>query len=331
MPGKYGSPSAFFFVDGYNLISAKLQSLRYKLMALTEKTDGIGDTWEEHTPTGKKRAEVAQEGAFFDTSANNIHDALSGKLPANPQAAVRIVSMGFAGDVIGMPMVGFEGAFTTEYEVLAQLDELQKANAAYVVTGALQDGVVLHTLAQETAASGNTEGTSSDHTTEAGQRTVPITSSSVANPSVITTPVPHGLTTGDSVLISGHSGSTPSINAEHDVTVVTATTFTIPVNVTVGGTGGTFVVGKTADGGAAFLQVTQLTLGGYTDVTVTIRDSADDAVYGDLVAFTNFTTSPTAERKTVAGTIERYLAQSFAFNGAGSSQSVTYHAGFARD
>jgi hypothetical protein len=67
----------------------------------------------------------------------------------------------------------------------------------------------------------------------------PVVSSSVANPSVITTQVPHGLTTGQNATIAGHTGSTPSINASHVVTVLSPTTFSIPVNVTVAGAGGT--------------------------------------------------------------------------------------------
>lgn len=67
-----------------------------------------------------------------------------------------------------------------------------------------------------------------------------ITSSSVANPTVITTSAPHNLTSGDSTTIAGHTGSTPTINGVQTVTVTGASTFTIPVNVSVGGTGGTF-------------------------------------------------------------------------------------------
>lgn len=67
---------------------------------------------------------------------------------------------------------------------------------------------------------------------------VVITSSSVANPSNILTAAAHGLATGEEVNISGHSGSTPDINGTHVATVVDGTNFTIPVNVTVGGTGG---------------------------------------------------------------------------------------------
>jgi putative tail protein len=68
---------------------------------------------------------------------------------------------------------------------------------------------------------------------------VNITSSSVANPSVITTATPHGWITGTLVRIAGHTGSTPAINNDYTITVTGASTFTIPVNVTVGGTGGT--------------------------------------------------------------------------------------------
>lgn len=68
---------------------------------------------------------------------------------------------------------------------------------------------------------------------------IAITSSSVANPTVITTTTPHMFATGDSVRIQGHSGSTPSLNADWVITVTGASTFTIPEIVTVGGTGGT--------------------------------------------------------------------------------------------
>ncbi|MDP2675702.1 MAG: hypothetical protein Q8Q00_12495 [Dehalococcoidia bacterium] len=66
-----------------------------------------------------------------------------------------------------------------------------------------------------------------------------IVSSSVANPTTITTATPHGLATGDLVSIVGHAGSTPAINDVGIVTVTGANTFTIPVDVTGAGAGGT--------------------------------------------------------------------------------------------
>lgn len=67
-----------------------------------------------------------------------------------------------------------------------------------------------------------------------------ITSSSIATATVITTALPHGLASADEVAIVGHTGSTPSINGRHLVTVIAANTFSIPVAVTVAGTGGGF-------------------------------------------------------------------------------------------
>jgi hypothetical protein len=63
-----------------------------------------------------------------------------------------------------------------------------------------------------------------------------VTAVSVANPSQITTNAAHNLATGDTVVITNTS-CTPDINAEHIITFVDSTNFTIPVNVTVVTTG----------------------------------------------------------------------------------------------
>jgi hypothetical protein len=65
-----------------------------------------------------------------------------------------------------------------------------------------------------------------------------ISSISIASPTVITTSRPHGRVSGDVVFIYG-SDSTPSINGARTVTVLSETTFSIPVAVTVAGTVGT--------------------------------------------------------------------------------------------
>jgi len=68
---------------------------------------------------------------------------------------------------------------------------------------------------------------------------IPITSSSVANPTTITTTRRHSLKTGDKIKIQNHSGGSPDINGEHTVLAApTPTTFQIDVNVTQAGTGG---------------------------------------------------------------------------------------------
>jgi len=68
-----------------------------------------------------------------------------------------------------------------------------------------------------------------------------IDSSRVGNPTTIKLIGAHRLTNPSTFLvrIAGHAGSTPSLNGEHSATVTGTTTFTVPVDVTVAGTGGT--------------------------------------------------------------------------------------------
>jgi len=140
---------------------------------------------------------------------------------------------------------------------------------------------------------------------------VTITSSSVANPTVITTAAAHGLTTGDIIVIAGHSGSTPDINGIWTVTVLTSVTFTIPVEVTTGGTGGTSTLISTRYGLSAYLQVFAFT---GPSVTVTFKESSDDGVtdaYAAVTggAFTAVTSAPGQEFIETSRTlvVERWL------------------------
>ena len=88
--------------------------------------------------------------------------------------------------------------------------------------------------------------------------------------------------------------------------------------------------GESTDGGIGVLQVTALALGGYDNVVVKVRHSTDDIAFSDLITFTAVTTANASEGIEVTGTINRYLASSYAFTGAGSGQSVTFMVGFAR-
>ena len=77
-----------------------------------------------------------------------------------------------------------------------------------------------------------------------------ITSTSIANPSLVTTPAVHGLTTGDTVTISGVTGN-DAINGTFVVTVLSTTTFTLDGQTGGAGatTGGTLTLGNnTAQG-----------------------------------------------------------------------------------
>ena len=56
---------------------------------------------------------------------------------------------------------------------------------------------------------------------------------------------------------------------------------------------------STANGGAGYVQLTALTLGGYTSLQLKVRHSADDVTYADLVTFAVLTAAPASERLTV--------------------------------
>jgi hypothetical protein len=320
---KYGSASiAVFLVDGYNVLASALQGLSWKWTALTERVDGLGDTWQKNSPVGVSKVELTQKGAFFDDTTNSIHDAFKASTDV-----LRVVCWAIAGNTIGKAFAACQGAYGATYEVLGQLGKLTKANVIYTVSGQIDRGVILQNSTAKTIDwNTKTDGASVDFTLDTSQRVIPITSNTQASPTVVTTTVPHGLTTGQVILIAGNTGSNAAINGERTVTVVSTTTFSIPVNCTVaGGTGGTIVLSSTVNGGVGYQAISAFS--GFTGFLGTIRHSADDAIYADLIAFTNVTSGPTAERKTVAGTVNRYLS----FNGdVTGSGSITPFVGFTR-
>ena len=82
---------------------------------------------------------------------------------------------------------------------------------------------------------------------------------------------------------------------------------------------------SSASGGEGFLQCTACS--GFSAFVGKIRHSADDSTYADLITFTDNVTDPFAERKTVSGTVNRYLAFDGNVTGTGS---ITVFAGFSR-
>ena len=326
MPGKYGSSSAVFLMDGYNLLAAHVKSLSFKVESITEQTDGLGDAFEAHTPVGKIRALLTQAGGFWSTAAAGIHAMMAAGTPGTPQTAVRVTCLGYMGQAVGAHFVGLQGVHETAYEVLAEDSKLTKANVTHLVSGAVNRGQIVQPLAMKTADwNTKTLGTVVDYTTDVSQVPVAITSNSLANPSVVTCPVPHGLTSNDIVLISGVSTSNPTINGERIVTVITTLTFSVPVNVTTPGTGGSFVRANSSGGAVGYQQITALT--GFTGFIGKLRDSADDTTYADLVTFANVTASPSAERVVVAGVIDRFVSFDGNVTGIGS---IDAFAGLAR-
>lgn len=244
---KYGSADvAFFLIGGYDLLGYQTD-LNVKKEKLTEETHVLGGAWTKCDLTKLQQAEISQKG-FYDDIVNGNNDALL----ANVGTAL-VLCLGVEGNTIGRSFVGFSGALENDYNRIMSRGAFHKAEAMHKGTGIVEEGVILHTHATETAATGNTE----------------------------TTPHDNGA--------------------------------------------------LSANGGSGYLELTALTLGGYTDVVFKVRHSADNITYADLIIFLNMSYSPRAERKTVAGTVNRYTASSYAFTGAGTGQSVKFMAGFHRN
>jgi hypothetical protein len=324
---KHGSQDiAFFLVDGRNVLGV-LTSVNDAVEATTEETSPLGPdgAWQSNRPVGTKKAELSQDG-FFDDAVGSIHDTLN-----EQQGVSRVVCYGVEGNAVNSGFTGYAGGYFSKYSRLSQRNQLHKANASYAIAGAVEDAVILHPYGARTADD-DTEATPADRAADPLAKTTAIVSSSVANPSIITTARPHGLTTGDQVVIAGHASVVPDINSEYTATVIDATHFSIPVNVTDGGAGGTVRRAWTKNGGAGYLQVDALTLGGHDNLTVKIRHSADGLAWADLATFTVVAAAPVAERIVVAAgtTVQRHLAVSWAFTGAGADPSATFLVGFAR-
>lgn len=87
-----------------------------------------------------------------------------------------------------------------------------------------------------------------------------VITSSASGTAIFTTAVNHLLSTGISVTITGHTGSTPSLNGIFDVVVISVNSFSLKHRVTkqaivstVGGTGGVVSANLTAWEGVAFV------------------------------------------------------------------------------
>jgi len=315
----YGPSSAFIIVGGRNISGDSFQ-LSETVESIVEEVHGLGDTFEEQTPVGLARITLEASGGLYDNRTGGLNEALQGMGQTQ-----QLVTYGFAGTAVGKDSVILDGIYASIWKRIAERGGLTKAHAEYSVNAVYYTAQILHGINAETSDPGNTEATSVDHALQGP--TQAITSSNVNDQ--VETPVAHGLITGDIVVISNHTGSTPTINGSRTVTVVDPTHFTVGLDITVGGTGGSFVK-VTSTNGRADLHVLALTLGGYTSVTVKVRHSSDNITFADLVTFTTVTAAPFAERKAIVGTIQRYTAMSWDFIGAGSNQTFKPYVALSR-
>jgi hypothetical protein len=204
---------------------------------LFEETHTFGDNWEENTPVGVGKFMLNTGEGLYDDRAIGQFAALR-----NSMNTLQLVALLLAGDTAGDQTIMLNGDYVIKYNRTPSKDGLTKASAEHAITGERLFGGVLNGMTAVTTA-GNTESTPED--VMFPDPAVNILTSAVSG-DLITTQSAHGLAVGDYVFISGHTGSTPSINSTAGTagskvaTVPTSTTFTLDgVTITVGGTGGT--------------------------------------------------------------------------------------------
>lgn len=319
---KYGGGNfAIFLVDGYNLLPSLSESAAMSKESITQQTNALGATSEEHTPVGITKGMLTVGNGFFDEVTDSLHTALG-----SISHASRIVVASIEGNIIGKHFMGFEGVYDQKYEIQDVRDGLTKSNVSYIVSGDIDEGVIVQDLVAVTADKIPPTGdTPVDFSVNVENRSISILTNTLANPSVVTTEVPHGLVTGQTVSITGVITSSPTINGERVVTVISPTTFSVPVNVTTAGTGGVIVRSNTSNGGVGYLQV--MAYSGFTGVVHKIMHSPDDITYAALVTFANVTAIG-RQRIEITGNVDRYLSSSIDVTGVGS---VTPFMGFARN
>jgi hypothetical protein len=312
------SQFSVFLVDGMSLLAAKVQGVTHEIKALYEAATGLGDGWGASLPTGRQQATLAQSGAFFDDVTNGFHLAF-----ANQLTLLRNVVFAWAGNVAGARFTGFAGTYGSDYAPQPVLNGLSKANVSYLISGECDRGLIVQPWIQQV---GTWTSASIDNAADTTLPTVAITSNSLANPSVVFAPN-HGLISGDVALVAGVTGSTPSINGQQVVTFVDLNHVSVPVNVTIAGTGGTLQRLNSDNGGWGFLHLSELT--GPSNIAVVINHSSDNASWSALVTFAGMTAAPGAQRVAVApGTVvKRYLQVVGTFTGAGT---CTPFVGFSR-
>ena len=318
----------FVLIDGYSVLGT-VTTLQDSVEAIVQESTTFGVEWSSFVNVDLRKGALSQSG-FFDDAVGSIHEALSGTALASVGDS-RVFMYGLEGNTVGQHFIGYGGAIEAKYERGLALEKLHMASAVYNPSGPVEVGQILKINA-EISADYTPAGSGVDQAADTRVTRIPITSNSLANPSVVTTTVNHGFTNSDVVLIAGVITSNPTINGERVATVTGLNTFTVPVNVGTAGTGGTAVRAWTKNGGAGYLSCSAISLGGWTNLGVKVQHSSDNASFVDLLSFTAITAAPFAERKeVVAGTtVNRYLAALWAFAGGGAAHTATFTVGFVR-
>ena len=249
--------------------------------------------------------------SFFNNAVGQAHAVLS----ALNGLAVRGIWAGSAteGDGLAFAISGLMDSYPLTRAANGALTAKPSIKG---YSGDFPDWGVLAVLG--TDASGTTHHTAIDMGRAGANFT--ITGNTKANPTVVTTSAPMGLTNGDSVNIVG-SNSTVSIDGDWVVSGVSGSTFTVPVDTSGGASAGTSgTVYKTSSRLGGTITAFLFSIGSGTNYTLQVQSSADNGAvdaYANVsgLVTTSLTAAAAESRVRVTGQlIKRWIR----VNGAGT-------------
>ena len=151
---KYASKDcAVLLFDGFDVrgVSTSLSDSR---SAVLREVTALGDTWPSSGDTGVRSGEFSTDGFYDDATGS------SNQMLADSQGGSRIVCYGVEGNTIGRKFTGLSGALEGKYVRSAQLADFHRGRGEWRVSGQVDEGVILQSLATKTA-DWNTEGADS--------------------------------------------------------------------------------------------------------------------------------------------------------------------------
>ncbi len=316
---------AWMLIDGYNLQPYLDAYDRTDNNAEVADATPMGVNWPVKKQIGRNHMGISAT-LFYDDAAlaSNAYvmDPLTGFTDYDA------FCFAYTGAAAGAPFLGIPSVWVTGFDRVQAATDIHKINLTYLPgqnSWGSDDGLILQPLGTVSAA-----GNSSSIDGGVAMAPTSITSSSVANPTVLTTAA-HGLTGLVTVVVAGHTGSTPSLNGTWLATVIDATHISLPVACTVGGTGGTV---QYAGGACFYVQAPLCVLGGYTNWIVSLQDSADNSTFAAVSGSPQATITTGLNGYAIAipaGTVvRRYTRALWALTGSGSSPSLNFFAGVAR-
>lgn len=346
-----GSPDVgFIILEGRPLHNISTD-VTHKVSQVLDRTDGLGDANEEHSPVRQYMYESSIEG-FYNTGTGLAQEGL--ELTGN-----QVLMYSLFGNAIGDEFVGIDGPHGS-ISTLMERGKLHRVKAdfkASVSTAGESTGPV--TRAQDVYTAG-VPTYMSRGMVQAGLQTVtdvgPTNLATLDWAEVVTPTSPGGsvfaagqvvdvgwdLSLGEVGMIceasGGNYGHVTSVNDVTDTVLVTAWIGGVPVN------GETCVlhIGNFTDQAVGeavgFLGITNVDIDGAGNILFEIQDSADDAAYVNLIVFTAATTAGGVVGEQVsqvagagAAEIERYTQLQYEFVGvSGVDRTCTFACGLVR-